>query len=265
MSAELLVLGAGSILPRVGYGCSGYALRPSAGSPVTLIDCGPGSIRALAAGGVRLDEVRRVVLSHYHLDHCLDLFALFFARRNPGLRDLPCLELVGPPGLRRLVERAPDAMGRWAVDPDCTVHEVEIGTDGRGRCTTRELRLECARTGHTETAVAWRIELPDGTSLVYTGDTGEVGELVELARGADVLLSECSFLDGRGREHHLTPSGAARLARAAGVGRLILTHFYPETDPEEARRAASHIFGRAIEIARDGTVHSLGPERIMGG
>ncbi len=264
MSTELRVLGAGSILPRVGYGSAGYALRPSADAPVTLLDCGPGSLRALAPAGVRLEEVRGVVLSHYHPDHCLDLFALFFARRNPEFRDLPRLEVVGPPGLRNLVERIPDALGRWVVDPDLEVREVEFGADGRGRHRTGELDLECVRTGHTADAVAWRIELPDGTSLVYTGDTGEVAELVALAHGADVLLSECSFPDGRGPEHHLTPSGAARLARDAGVRRLILTHFYPETDPEAARRAASHIFGGPIEIARDGTVHTLGPERMMG-
>ena len=63
MGATLAVLGAGSILPRVGYGCSGYALRPAPGAPVTLLDCGPGSIRALAGVGVELGEVERVVLS----------------------------------------------------------------------------------------------------------------------------------------------------------------------------------------------------------
>ena len=49
-SAELVVLGAGSILPRAGYGCAGYALRPTPDGALTLFDCGPGSLRALGVG-----------------------------------------------------------------------------------------------------------------------------------------------------------------------------------------------------------------------
>ncbi|HEX6884963.1 MAG TPA: MBL fold metallo-hydrolase, partial [Planctomycetota bacterium] len=109
--AELTVLGAGSILPRAGYGCAGYALRPAPGAPVTLLDCGPGSIRALAAAGIGVGEVRRVVFSHYHLDHCLDLFALAFARHNPALAAVGEIELVGPRGLRERIEGAPGILG----------------------------------------------------------------------------------------------------------------------------------------------------------
>ena len=58
--ATLHVLGAGSILPRAGYGCSGYALRPAPGEPVTLLDCGPGSIRALGGAGIDVAEIERV-------------------------------------------------------------------------------------------------------------------------------------------------------------------------------------------------------------
>src|SRR5688572_26913771 len=99
MPAQLTVLGAGSILPRAGYGCAGYALRPAKGARVTLFDCGPGSIRALGAARIDLNEIERVVISHFHADHCLDLFALAFARNNPTLHPLPTLEIVGPVGL----------------------------------------------------------------------------------------------------------------------------------------------------------------------
>lgn len=265
MTAELRVLGSGTIMPRVGHGSPGFALRGAPGGSVTLLDCGPGSVRALAAAEVRIEEVERVVLSHYHLDHCLDLFALIFARHNPELDPLPTLEVVGPRGLCRLVERAPDALGRHAVDPDLRIVEVTPGEDGRLRHASAGLRFEGVGTGHTDVSVAWRVTLRDGTSLVYTGDTGESDAVAELAGGADLLLAECSFPDGEGTPHHLTPSGAARLAERAGVGKLVLTHFYPAVDPEAARRTASHIFGGAIEIARDGSLHLVGSKGIMGG
>ncbi|MEW6072259.1 MAG: ribonuclease Z [Planctomycetota bacterium] len=256
MSAELAVLGAGSILPRVDHGPAGYALRPGPGAPVTLLDCGPGSLRALARVGVAIGEVQRVVFSHYHLDHCLDLLALFFARRNPRLGTLPPLFLHGPPGLRRLVERAPEVFGAGAVDPDCRVQEVEPGSGFAGD----GMEFLCAPTGHTESppSVAWRVALPDGASLTYTGDTGEVEAVAVLAAGTDTLLAECSFPDGEGEPQHLTPAGAARLARAAGAGVLVLTHFYPAIDPAAARAAAARVFLGPVAAARDGTVFSIG-------
>ena len=113
-SAELVVLGAGSILPRAGYGCAGYALRPTPDGALTLFDCGPGSLRALGAAGLELGAVERVVLSHYHPDHCLDLFALFFARRNPNHEPRP-LEVIGPAGLERIQSGAEQAFGGWVI------------------------------------------------------------------------------------------------------------------------------------------------------
>mgnify|MGYP000262273015 CR=1 FL=1 len=67
-----------------------------------------------------------------------------------------------------------------------------------------------------------------GLKVVYSGDTAYSEALVELARGADVLVHECTFDDSRAdraRERlHSTPSVAAEVARRAGVGKLILTH-----------------------------------------
>jgi len=62
--------------------------------------------------------------------------------------------------------------------------------------------------------------------------------------------------------NHLTPGGAARLARAAGAERLILTHFYPAMDPEEARARAALLFPGRIELARDGATFELGEEPL---
>ena len=94
-------------------------------------------------------------------------------------------------------------------------------------------------------------------SLVYTGDTRDDPRVAELARGAGVLLSECSFPEQEAAENHLTPTSAARLARAAGVRRLILTHFYPSLEPAAARERAARVFEGPIELAADGRVFEL--------
>ncbi len=259
MSATLTVLGAGSILPRAGYGCSGYALRPRPGGPVTLLDCGPGSIRALGAAGIELGDVRRVVVSHFHTDHCLDLFALFFARRNPAFEPPP-LEVVGPVGLAALVETGVDALRRHPRDPRLELVETPLDAGGVAlhEAPGEQLVFRGALTGHTPEALAWRVELADGAALGYTGDSGENPAVAEHVRGVDVFLAECSFPDEARPSSHLTPSSAARLARAAGCRRLVLTHFYPEMDPESARAVAARTFDGPIELARDGSVHAIG-------
>ena len=47
----------------------------------------------------------------------------------------------------------------------------------------------------------------------------------------------------------MTADQAAELAKRAGVERLVLTHFSPDTDPEEQRRAAAKILGDRVQIA----------------
>lgn len=257
MTVEWTVLGAGSALPRADYGSSGYALRPAPRRPVTLFDCGPGTIRALGSAGIALGEVRRVVISHFHPDHCFDLFALAFARRNPDFKPAPDLEIIGPRGLVDLLERGASIFGErtWLRFEKTTLTEIDpLASASLDR---DDLHLTWVATRHTPEAVAWRIALAGERSITYTGDSGENADVAALARATDLFVCECSFPDERAVEHHLSPSSAGRMARAAGCSRLLLSHFYPSLDPEDARAAAAQVFAGEIELARDGSVHRL--------
>jgi ribonuclease BN (tRNA processing enzyme) len=255
MTATWTVLGAGSILPRARYGCAGYALRPAPGAKVTLFDCGPGTIRALGAAGIGLAEVERVVVSHFHPDHCLDLFALAFARHNPAFQPAPPIELVGPRGLARLLERGAEALGASVRDPRATL--VELAQPRGARLEREGLTLSALPTEHTAEALAWRCELAPGGSVAYSGDSGEVPALSEIARGVDLFVCECSFPEERAIPQHLSPESAGRVAARAGCRRLVLTHFYPSLAPEDARAGAGRHFSGPIELARDGSVHPI--------
>ena len=224
---------------------------------MTLFDCGPGTLRQLADVGLTLGAVERVVLSHYHLDHCLDLFALAFARRNLGLDPVPPLEVIGPTGLMRLAARGEASLGRWARDPRVSFHEVDPRAPPGSVLERAGLRLSWTATGHTEEAVAWRVDLPEDLSVAYSGDSPEEPAVAALARKATLFVCECSHADEDAVEGHLTPSSAARLALASGCERLLLTHFYPALDPRAAAAAAARIHPGAIELARDGLVLEL--------
>lgn len=67
-----------------------------------------------------------------------------------------------------------------------------------------------------------------GRKIVYTGDTMPFENLVGLAENADLLIHEATFDDElvvrAGEDGHSTPSQAAKIAKEAGVKRLVLTH-----------------------------------------
>jgi ribonuclease BN (tRNA processing enzyme) len=192
----------------------------------------------------------------------LDLFALAFARRNPGLDAdaLPELDLVGPTGLERLLRSGEGPLGSWARDPRQRVTEVDPAA--LEPVTRGALLLDPGRARHNDEALSWRVVAPSGASLVYSGDTGETPALAELAGrdgGADLLVAECALELEEQPDRHLHGAAAGRAARDAGVGGLLLTHFYPHVDPDRAVAAAAQVYRGPIWAAVDGTRIRLRP------
>jgi ribonuclease Z len=93
-----------------------------------------------------------------------------------------------------------------------------------------------------------------GTRLVVVGDAAAPDELLEEVRGADALVIEATFLerdaDKAAERSHLTAAQAARLARAANVRELYLTHLSSRYTQAEIEAEARAIFPVAV-VARD--------------
>ena len=94
-----------------------------------------------------------------------------------------------------------------------------------------------------------------GRSVVYSGDSAPEGEIVRLAKGADILVHEATAgheLEGDMNEWgHSSARQAAAAATEAQVGMLYLTHFssrYPDPTPLEDE--AKGVFA-ASKAARD--------------
>lgn len=246
-SRELHLLGTGSILPHAERSPAGYALCAEDGRCAWL-DAGPGTLARFGRTGLDLAALDHVFLTHFHPDHCLDVAALLFARRNPAFEHVPPLTIVGPRGTKALVRNLQGVWGGWVRDESVQIHE--IGPDGR--YATAAYRVQAAPTHHTDHALCYRLTFDDGFVLTYSGDSDDVPELERNAAGADLFLCECSFPDAEYVAGHLTPRAAGALAARADVEHLVLTHFYPSLDPEQAVRAARHAFAGEITAARDG-------------
>jgi ribonuclease BN (tRNA processing enzyme) len=119
-------------------------------------------------------------------------------------------------------------------------------------------RVRAERVAHPVETYAVRFEVGEET-LVYSGDTGPCRAINELARDADLLLCEASFVHGEDNpsDLHLTGREAGELARDAGAGRLVVTHVPPWNDPQVAIAEAASVFDGEIDLATPGSTFEV--------
>jgi ribonuclease BN (tRNA processing enzyme) len=211
-----------------------------------VLDLGNGAVGVLQQH-TGLADVDAICLSHLHADHCIDMvgYSVFQNYHPDGPR--PRIPVYGPAGTADRLARALGGEHLGMTDAfdfiTLTAGTIEIGPL---RVTTRHMT-------HPVETFGFRIEHA-GQVLAYSADTGPTGELVRLAAGADVLLSEASFVDGPDlpADLHLTARQAAEHAARAGVGELVLTHLVAWNDPATCLDQASAAFTGPLRLASSG-------------
>lgn len=253
MSFELLVCGASGTYPGRGRACSGYLLRTA--DTRVMLDCGNGST-SLMQRETAIDALDAVIITHRHHDHWADLVGIYYALRyHPeGQRSI---DVYAPPGTQEFVAQLFSRDSAELFDEVCEFHDVEDGDT----VTIGDLDLRFAASEHVVPTVSVRVEHA-GAVLTYSSDSAGGQELVDIARGADVFLCEASWLgdpDDWPDGVHLTAREAGEHARRAGVGRLVLTHLWPQNDRDLAHREAAKAFDGPVDVADDGRVWQVGP------
>jgi ribonuclease BN (tRNA processing enzyme) len=245
---RLTVLGGCGAWPEAGQACSGFLVEHD--DFRLVVDLGYATVPQLL-GLTPADRVDAVFVSHGHPDHCADLNPLLRAR---ALQDDPpaALPVYALPGSLDAVLALDDPrMLASAVD----VREFSAGSVleiGPFRAETRLLPHWVPNAGVRLVA--------GGRTLAYTGDSGPAREVVELARGVDVLLAEATYPDQvppSSRPYLSSAREAGQQAADAQVDRLVLTHLWPGTDRSAALGAASQEYDGHIDIASAGLVVDL--------
>lgn len=249
---DLTVLGCWAPYPRAGGACSGYLIRE--GETAILLETGNGSFSRL----LEIMDFRKlsaVVVSHFHTDHCADLFCLRHAvkgAQRDGSRIEP-LMLLAPGEPESDFERLAGDGEAFQVRPI----ENLPGNGELRRAVVGELQLEFWSTRHSIPGYGVTITSGD-QRLVYSGDTAYFPELARLWAGAGLLLCEASGF-ARDAEQigqtHLTARQAGELARESRATRLLLTHFWPEYDPEALRAEAAQACECPVLVAREGETY----------
>jgi ribonuclease BN (tRNA processing enzyme) len=240
-------------------GCSGSGPGPRSAASCylvehdgfrLLVDLGNGAFGALL-GLADPDTVDAVYLSHLHADHCLDVAPFVVWHRYSGRASGRRIPLLAPAGAERRLALAYDGEEADLTD----VFDFAVVTPDSFTLGPFEVRT--ARTAHPVECYAVRLTA-GGRSLVYTGDTGPCDSVVDLARGADVLLAEAAHPPGPDLPTglHLTGREAGEHAAAAGVGRLLLTHVPAWVDEIGQLFAASAVFSET-ELVRQGATYEF--------
>jgi len=245
------------------------------GDRLIVVDCGNGAALQMVAVGLDPRDITDVLLTHHHIDHSADLAILPMTAWVNGRTDR--IDVAGPPptiatfdaltqAFDEDVRRRRESTGRPDFRSMVSVRDLtEAGVVSSGAGVT----ITTAVVNHPPFthALAYRVDSPEG-SVVVSGDTTPCAGLIELARGADVLIHEvvhphaiaeyergsnAATIGAHLRNNHTMIDQVGAVAAAAGVGSLVLSHLVPHgglTD-EDWISAAGDAFTGPIRCGAD--------------
>jgi len=243
---RLTVLGTGTARPVADTPASGILIQ-SAGTAV-LFDIGSG-VASKLEGVLGAANLNGLVVGHFHADHWIDIAPLRyrFAWGEPSKPPLPVF--LPPARARDQVDRLAVAIGEREgfFDIAFAITPYESGVP----FTIGDLTITPHPVGHYIPAWTMDIRASDGTRVVYAGDMGPSDMVVDLARGADLLILEATLENAAiddARRGHLSTEEAIDHARRAGVPRALIVHY--ASDRREQIAALCAASGVPIEPGR---------------
>lgn len=252
--AQLTFLGTSAALPTATRANTALAFTHENGQTL-LVDCGGEVYSALLRASIAPGSVSDLFLTHAHIDHIGGLPSLIESFRLGGrTADLRVW------GLAPVIATARRIVSTFSYELTLDDWPFTVAFNQVADGQRVELASIAATVGEVEHALptaGLRLTLPGG-DVAYTSDTQPCEGVQQLARGAHLLITECTFL-GNGTDHarrskHTTAPEAGQEAAQAGVRTLALVHLGVAAGwtPEQARHEAAARFSGTILTPDDG-------------
>jgi ribonuclease Z len=275
---RLKILGSGTPIPTNERWGTAFILEISGES--FMVDCGPAATSKMHRMGVSCTSINNLFFTHLHSDHIADYPCFLMTRFDLSLGIETELHVYGPPPIKDISDRLwGNERGVFWYDVVArTKHPMSVGAfhkrGGNGSRPEPVVHVSEYREGKVASGKNWdcyvrevihaqpfvecyglRFETTEGI-IAFSGDTAPCEAAVELARNADLFVTQAVYLEGALQQHpgyhFLTGTiGAGRMAKEAGAKRLVVTHQSPSLDSSEAISEA--IF--EIKRAYDGPVY----------
>ena len=294
---HVVLCGTGSPLPDANRAQACTAII--SGNEFVLVDTGSGSWRKVALNNLPAQNLRAVLLTHFHSDHIGDLGETIMQSWAAGRNQK--LNVYGPPGVEKVVAGFAQA---YALDTDYRVlhHGEQIMPRAVAGAVAQPIKLKSddaaalvfARNGlkvlafkvnhdPISPAYGYRFEYK-GRVVVVSGDTAKSDNLAQHAAGADLLIHEVivknllQFAAGNLEKvgnvrrakmsrdiitYHASPVEAAEVAAAAKAETLVFTHIVPPPNSPQIEQAltrgVSDVFKGKVVVGNDGMRFALPP------
>ncbi|SDH16812.1 Ribonuclease BN, tRNA processing enzyme [Alteribacillus persepolensis] len=266
---KVIMLGTGSPRPDIERGGAAQVLL--VGNKPILVDCGEGATKQLMKAGIPPETVNVVFFTHLHSDHLMGYQQFLLGGWTAGRTHLT---IYGPRGLKKFHDTTlsmfdEDISYRTSLgkNPEglLDVNVVEIEDTGEIP-TDLPLSVSAAEMVHNVKTYAYRFE-KNGKAVVFSGDTAPTPVIGDFSKGADILVQDAAMAVNdaykpplsREREmmwenlqkEHCTPGQAGEIGEKAGVKQLVLTHFLPRIDKEQAYLDAKKVYSGKVIVPDD--------------